>query len=292
MSNSSKYVLSVLALSTVGNVAAAATYVISQENIPLVIVNGYIVKYSDLDRINKKFIEEIVELDPEDAEKLFGERAKGGVIIITLKNSYKDSSSKGSTIDEGLIRKAKEIAEAKAKREAEEKARKEAEEKARLEAEAKAKREAEEKARKEAEEKARLEAEEKARKEAEEKARLEAEAKAKREAEEKARKEAEEKARLEAEAQAKREAEEKARSKREENKQNKEQPLEALFSNKLQMDFLDSIRDQRIKKIFVNDKEVKKEEALKISIFDIEESKIQFNADNTEGVMRIKMNKK
>ena len=196
---------------------------ISYKN-PLVIVNGYKIRFVDYAKIKPEHIESIIELEPKDAVEVFGENGSNGAIIIKLIESFKGFSLDGAKIDERIIEKVAYYAEQaklkeQARLEAEAKAKKDAEEKERLAAEAKAKRDeleaaklaAEANARLTAAEKAKKEAEDKARKEFEENQRLENDAKNRADAEAKARKDAEEKAQLEAEAKAKKLAEEKER---------------------------------------------------------------------------------
>ncbi len=63
------------------------------------------------------------------------------------------------------------------------------------------------------------------------------------------------------------------------------------FRNELQQDFLRSIRNEKVKKVIVDGKEVTKQEALKISIFDVDTSITTYNSDKTEGVLEIRMSK-
>src|SRR5690606_12884507 len=285
---------------------------------PIAVVNGYIVRYSELARLKSEYIASIAELDAEDAVKLFGERAKGGAIVIKLKG--RNTTGTGEKVEEEVLIQAEEIAEQKAKEEAAEAERQRlAEEKAREEAaEAERRRLAEQKAREEAaeaerqrlaEQKAREEAAEAERKRlAEQKAREEAaEAERQRLAEEKAREEAaeaerqrlaEEKAREEAaEAERKRLAEEKASE--EENKiaiSEAEEPEESYFSldfvSQLQKDFEKSVNDPKVKKILVNGQEVSREDALKINVFDVETSIVTYNTEKTESVLEISLSQK
>src|SRR5690554_1344547 len=173
---------------------------VSQFNNPIIIVNGYKIRYIDYPKIKPEFIESIIELEPEDAIKVFGEQGAYGAIIIKLIPRIKSFSMEGAKIDDKIIEKvadyaalAKQREQARLAAEAE-KARLEAIEKIRLEEENARRLEMQEKikleiaeedkvpekteaenTRKETAEKARLETEENARKEAAEKARLEAE---------------------------------------------------------------------------------------------------------------------
>src|SRR5690554_6141017 len=268
---------------------------------PIAVVNGYIVRYSELARLKSEYIASIAELDAEDAVKLFGERAKGGAIVIKLKG--RNTTGTGEKVEEEVLIQAEEIAEQKAKEEAAEAERQRlAEQKAREEAaEAERQRLAEQKAKEEAAEAERQRlAEEKAREEA-------AEAERRRLAEQKAREEAaeaerqrlaEEKAREEAaEAERQRLAEEKARE--EENKiaiSEAEKTEESYFSSdfvgQLQKDFEKSVNDPKVKKILVNGQEVSREEALKINVFDVETSIVTYNTEKTESVLEISLSQK
>ena len=78
---------------------------------PIAVVNGYIVRYSDLAKVKDEYISSITELDAEDAMKLFGERAKGGAIVVKLNG--RNTVGTGEKIEEELINRAEELAEAK-----------------------------------------------------------------------------------------------------------------------------------------------------------------------------------
>ena len=97
---------------------------ISTDAIPMVIVNGYIVKYSEFLKLKEEFIETYITLDEEDGFSIFGEPAKNGAVIITLKSKFRtlNVGAGGRQVDANLLNqvyaKAKE-AEAKAARKAE-----------------------------------------------------------------------------------------------------------------------------------------------------------------------------
>lgn len=162
-------------------VNAASTVPFSKEisyKNPLVIVNGYKIRFVDYAKIKPEHIESIIELEPEDAVEVFGENGRNGAIIIKLIDSFKGFSLEGAKIDERIIEKVAYYAEQaklkeQARLEAEAKAKKDAEEKERLAAEAKLKKETLEAERLQAEEQAKLTAAEKAKKDAEDKARRE-----------------------------------------------------------------------------------------------------------------------
>ncbi|HLV46136.1 MAG TPA: hypothetical protein VKY32_03755 [Flavobacterium sp.] len=274
---------------------------------PIAVVNGYIVRYSDLARLKSEYIATITELDSEDAMKLFGDRAKGGAIVVKLIG--RNTIGTGEKIEEELITRAEKIAEAKEaerQRLAEEKAKAEEAERQRLaeqqveevaqentaahedvaSEEVERQRLAEEKAKAEEAERQRL-AEEKAKAEEAERQRL-AEEKAKAEEAERQRL-AEEKAKAE-EAERQRLAEEKAKA--EEAKAKEESRLAFDFAGQLQKDFEKSVKDPKVKKILVNGKEVTKEEALKINVFDVETSIVTYNTEKTESVLEIRLTQK
>ena len=268
-----------------------------EDKTPLIIINGYYVKYSEYLKLKPEYIEKIITLEGEEAIALFGEKAKDGAIVVTLVSKYRGAISSQDKADAEKIALAENISKKKQEEEARLKAEQaKKDEEARLKAE-QAKKEEEarlkaEQAKKE--EEARLKAEqakkdEEARLKAEqakkeEEARLKAELKAKAEQqkqkEEEARKasqEALEKAKKEAEAQ--------------KNKANLDMDMSINFRNELQQDFLRSIRNEKVKKVIVDGKEVTKQEALKISIFDVDTSITTYNSDKTEGVLEIRMSK-
>ena len=51
---------------------------------PLAVVNGYVVRYVEIERIKPEFIESIAELDAQAATEVFGDRGKGGAVVIQL----------------------------------------------------------------------------------------------------------------------------------------------------------------------------------------------------------------
>ncbi|MDO5636955.1 MAG: hypothetical protein Q4G18_06855, partial [Myroides sp.] len=184
-------------------IALTASPVYPTENVysfknPLIIVNGFKIRYADYAKIKPEYIESIIELSPEDAIEVFGRNGENGAIVIKLIDSFKGFSLEGAKIDELIIQKVEHYAEQAKIREQE-----------RLKAEEEAKRLASEKAEKDALEQAEKEALLAERLAQEELDRLKAEQQ-KANADESARKEFEETQRKEAEAQSKREADEKA----------------------------------------------------------------------------------
>ena len=244
---------------------------------PIAVVNGYIVRYSDLARLKSEYIATITELDSEDAMKLFGDRAKGGAIVVKLIG--RNTIGTGEKIEEELITRAEKIAEAKEaerQRLAEEKAKAEEAERQRL-----AEQQVEEVAQENTAAHEDVASEEVERQRlAEEKAKAE-EAERQRLAEEKAKAEEAERQRL---------AEEKAKA--EEAKAKEESRLAFDFAGQLQKDFEKSVKDPKVKKILVNGKEVTKEEALKINVFDVETSIVTYNTEKTESVLEIRLTQK
>ena len=108
---------------------------------PIAVVNGYIVRYSEIIRLKPEHIATFTELDGEDAVKLFGDRAKGGAVVIKLVG--RNSAGVGEKVDEELLTRAEQIA--MAKQEAEAERQRLAEEKRLADAEAELQRLAEEK---------------------------------------------------------------------------------------------------------------------------------------------------
>src|SRR5690554_1568139 len=108
---------------------------------PIAVVNGYIVRYSEIIRLKPEHIATFTELDGEDAVKLFGNRAKGGAVVIKLVG--RNSAGVGEKVDEELLTRAEQIA--MAKQEAEAERQRLAEEKRLTDAEAELQRLAEEK---------------------------------------------------------------------------------------------------------------------------------------------------
>src|SRR5690554_4455032 len=108
---------------------------------PIAVVNGYIVRYSEIIRLKPEYIATFTELDGEDAVKLFGNRAKGGAVVIKLVG--RNSAGVGEKVDEELLTRAEQIA--MAKQEAEAERQRLAEEKRLADAEAERQRLAEEK---------------------------------------------------------------------------------------------------------------------------------------------------
>ena len=65
---------------------------------PLIIVNGYKIRYNDYFKIKPEYIESIIELEPEDAIKVFGKNGENGAIVIKLIDSFKDFLWKGQKL--------------------------------------------------------------------------------------------------------------------------------------------------------------------------------------------------
>ncbi|TDS51450.1 hypothetical protein [Myroides indicus] len=83
------------------------------ENRPLVVVNGYFLRYGDLAKIKENLIESRVELNADESSNVFGSRGENGAIVIILKN--KQMSAGGNKVSESDLQKLEEIAEAKRK---------------------------------------------------------------------------------------------------------------------------------------------------------------------------------
>lgn len=78
---------------------------------PLVVVNGYFVRFVELAKIKDDMIESRVELNSEEAIKIFGETAKDGAVIIVLKKKIVNNT--GNKVDEAVLQKLEELAEQK-----------------------------------------------------------------------------------------------------------------------------------------------------------------------------------
>lgn len=204
------------------------------QNRPLVVVNGYFLRYSDLAKIKVDMIESKVELDTDESAKVFGSRGQNGAIVIILKN--KQMSAGGNRVSESDLKKLEEIAEAK-------------------------------KQKKEEREKERAEYQEKMK---------------------------------EIEDSKKNEKTESVKTSPSLTTQEREKSAEESFKkdfpaemrNMLQNEYIKSVNDPAIKKIIVDGKEVSREEALKISVFDIDTSTSVYNKDKTEGTLEIRLLKK
>ena len=71
-----------------------------------------------------------------------------------------------------------------------------------------------------------------------------------------------------------------------------QQSMSSDFINKLEQDFKNSINNPKIKRVLIEGIEVTKNEALKLSIFDVETSIITFDKVNGDGTLQIKLSKK
>ncbi|SEH92186.1 hypothetical protein SAMN02927937_02157, partial [Paenimyroides aquimaris] len=78
---------------------------------PLIIVNGYKIRFADYSRIKPEHIESIIELEPKDAIEVFGEIGKDGAVVIKLISSFKGFSLEGAKIDAKIIEKVQYYAE-------------------------------------------------------------------------------------------------------------------------------------------------------------------------------------
>lgn len=86
----------------------SAGFNISQETPkPLVVVNGYIVRYTELVKIKDEMIESKTELDSEQGFKIFGESGKDGAIVIVLKRKIVNSSV--TKVDEQALKQIEEL---------------------------------------------------------------------------------------------------------------------------------------------------------------------------------------
>lgn len=74
---------------------------------PLVVVNGYIVRFNELAKIKEDMIESRVELNAEEGIKIFGETAKDGAIVIILKRKIVNTS--GNKVDEAVLQQIEEL---------------------------------------------------------------------------------------------------------------------------------------------------------------------------------------
>lgn len=78
---------------------------------PLVVVNGYFVRFVELAKIKDDMIESRVELNSEEAIRIFGETAKDGAVIIVLKKKIVNNT--GNKVDEAVLQKLEELTEQK-----------------------------------------------------------------------------------------------------------------------------------------------------------------------------------
>lgn len=78
---------------------------------PLVVVNGYIVRFVELAKIKEDMIESRVELNADEGVKIFGETAKDGAVVIVLKKKIVNSS--GNKVDEAVLQKLEELTDHK-----------------------------------------------------------------------------------------------------------------------------------------------------------------------------------
>ena len=106
---------------------ADAVPMIQIENIatkgnPIVIVNGYKIRYMDYPKIKPEHIESFIELDAKDAVEIFGSQGENGAIVIKLIPQIKPFTSERAKIDEQIIKKVAGYAETAKQREAARKA--------------------------------------------------------------------------------------------------------------------------------------------------------------------------
>ena len=66
---------------------------------PIVIVNGYRVRFVDYAKIKPEHIYSIIELEPADAIEVFGDSGSGGAIVIKLISTIKGFSLDGVKMD-------------------------------------------------------------------------------------------------------------------------------------------------------------------------------------------------
>lgn len=180
---------------------------------PLVVVNGYFVRFIELSKIKEDMIESRVELNSEEAIKIFGETAKDGAVIIVLKK--KIVNNYGNKVDEAVLQKLEELTEQK------------------------------ESFSKEIE--------------VEEKVLLEGSVKPE------------------------------ITQKPIVNKDSILNDIQALpeFSNQLQIEFEKSIRSSKISTVKINGKQVTKEVALKLNVFDVESAISTYKESSNDGVLEI-----
>lgn len=181
---------------------------------PLAVVNGYIVRYGDLEKIKEVLIETRVELEVEEALKVFGDQGKHGAVVITLKNKH--ISAGGNKVNANALKKLEQLTNSKKE-----------------------------------EVKTVVKEPEADRKDADV---------------------------LAVEVETKKE----------------EEPLfqenfPSEIRNQLQNEFEKSVKDPVITKITVDGKTVTREEALKISVFDVDTATTTYNKDKTDGTLEIKL---
>lgn len=78
---------------------------------PLVVVNGYIVRFGELVKIKEDMIESRVDLSAEEGMELFGDAAKDGVVVITLKRKL--ATGLGNKVDDVVLQQLEELKEQK-----------------------------------------------------------------------------------------------------------------------------------------------------------------------------------
>lgn len=78
---------------------------------PLVVVNGYIVRFGELAKIKEDMIESRVDLSAEEGMELFGDAAKDGVVVITLKRKL--ATGLGNKVDDVVLQQLEELKEQK-----------------------------------------------------------------------------------------------------------------------------------------------------------------------------------
>lgn len=78
---------------------------------PLVVVNGYIVRFGELAKIKEDMIESRVDLSAEEGMELFGDAAKDGVVVITLKKKL--ATGLGNKVDDVVLQQLEELKEQK-----------------------------------------------------------------------------------------------------------------------------------------------------------------------------------
>ena len=69
-----------------GHIVIRGTATISNNNIPLVVVDGKIMPYNPIESINPKQVNDITVLKDNNATAIYGSRGSNGVIIISTKN--------------------------------------------------------------------------------------------------------------------------------------------------------------------------------------------------------------
>lgn len=73
---------------------------------PLVVVNGYIIRFVELSNIKANMMESRMDLSSEEAVTIFGEQAKGGAIVIKLNRNI---ATGGAKVEEVALKKVEEI---------------------------------------------------------------------------------------------------------------------------------------------------------------------------------------